>query len=72
MTYNHDPLAGSYEWYVKQQVKDRRDRIAEAVASTLPPPSEYIGLEQTENSYKVWARRAVRMADALIAELDKP
>lgn len=66
MIDNHNPLAGSHEWYVKQQAKDRRDRIAEGFAFSLAANPSYT------QGPKATAQDAVFMAAALIAELDKP
>jgi hypothetical protein len=45
-----------HDWYVGK------------AAAALRPPEELIGREQTEEEYRVWALRAHKMADALLAE----
>lgn len=48
-----------------------RAYLAAKAMTAMPPPTEYMGHKETEESYRVWARRCVRMADALTAELEK-
>ena len=44
----------------------RRDDFALACISSLKPPGDFGGEAQTKASYKAWAEKVYRMADALL------
>lgn len=37
----------------------------------ISPPKEYVGKQQTQESYDEWSTQCVRMADQIIKELNK-
>lgn len=43
-----------------------RDYIAIEMAKAIKPPDDYVGASETEKSYKAWATKCYKMADALI------
>lgn len=49
----------------------KREMFAMHMSSSVESPTEYYGEKETEISYKKWAKRVVKMADALLAELEK-
>lgn len=49
----------------------KRELIAAMAMQTIPPPQEFVGKEQTEASYRLWAEDCVKMADALLKQLEK-
>ncbi len=55
--------------YAKGLVRDRRERIAVAIASGIAASPLHTGMVQAD--YERLAKDAVRAADAVIAELDK-
>ena len=48
-----------------------RDYLAARAMVAVPPPTEYLGYRETEDSYRLWANRCVRMADTLMVALGK-
>lgn len=49
----------------------KREYFAGLAMQSIEPPSEYVGMQETRDSYRDWAGRACRMADALLAELER-
>lgn len=45
---------------------DLRDYLAASCAKAIDPPQEFVGEEYTQQSYDKWARKAYKMADALL------
>ena len=43
-----------------------RDYFAAKAAAALEPPKDYVGAQEAADSYAKWARKAYRMADALL------
>jgi hypothetical protein len=43
-----------------------RDYFAAKAIVVIAPPADYIGIEDTEESYKEWAQKAYQMADAML------
>lgn len=43
-----------------------RDYFAAKAIGKLPPPADYVGSKETEDSYKNWAKKAYKMADAML------
>lgn len=43
-----------------------RDYIAVEMAKAIKPPDDFVGDSETDKSYKAWAAKCYRMADALI------
>ncbi|HIC9159772.1 TPA: hypothetical protein ACW5C9_000110 [Salmonella enterica subsp. enterica serovar Nagoya] len=43
-----------------------RDYFAAKAIGQLPPPADYVGSKETEESYKKWANKAYKMADAML------
>lgn len=48
----------------------KREYFAGLAMQAIEPPREYVGIQETRDSYRDWAGRACRMADALLAELE--
>lgn len=44
-----------------------RDYFAAKAIAALDPPFDYVGDNETQRSYREWARKAYQMADALLA-----
>lgn len=49
-----------------QEGMSLRDYFAAKASGALEPPTEYVGVQETADSYARWARKAYRMADALL------
>lgn len=49
-----------------QEGMSLRDYFAAKAASALEPPKDYVGAQETADNYAKWARKAYRMADALL------
>lgn len=49
-----------------QEGMSLRDYFAAKAISNMPPPDDYCGDEETKKSYRKWANKAYRMADAMI------
>ncbi|UNM04983.1 hypothetical protein H4O05_09845 [Citrobacter freundii] len=42
------------------------DYFAASAICQLPPPNDYVGNKETEESYRKWANKAYKMADAML------
>ena len=49
----------------------KREHFAAIAMQSLKSPVEFVGEKETENSYKEWAKKCVKMADYLLDELEK-
>lgn len=45
-----------------------RDWFASQAITRMKPPVEYVGIEETQTSYKQYAKKAYKIADALIKQ----
>lgn len=45
-----------------------RDYFAAKAIGVIELPTDYVGTKETEESYKRWAQKAYRMADAMLKE----
>lgn len=43
-----------------------RDYFAAKAIGVIELPTDYVGTKETEESYKRWAQKAYRMADAML------
>lgn len=43
-----------------------RDYFAAKAIEVMELPTDYVGIKETEESYKRWAQKAYRMADAML------
>ena len=59
------PVDGS-KHHLPAEGMSLRDYFAAEAAAALPPPTDYCGVQETADSYAKWARKAYRMADALL------
>jgi hypothetical protein len=44
-----------------------RDYLAAKAVAALEAPCDYVGRSETQRSYREWAEKAYRMADAMLA-----
>lgn len=44
-----------------------RDYFAAKAIGEIKPPVDYVGIDETRESYMLWASKAYRMADAMLA-----
>ncbi|HHU0640959.1 TPA: hypothetical protein ACT91U_001770 [Enterobacter hormaechei subsp. steigerwaltii] len=47
-----------------------RDYFAAKAIGVIELPTDYVGTKETEESYKKWAQKAYRMADAMLKARD--
>ena len=52
--------------FVQQEGMTLRDYFAAKAISILEPPVDYVGAEETSESYQEWASKAYKMADAML------
>lgn len=43
-----------------------RDYFAAKAIGVMELPTDYVGIKETDESYKRWAQKAYRMADAML------
>ncbi|WP_259565584.1 hypothetical protein [Enterobacter sichuanensis] len=49
-----------------QEGMSLRDYFAAKAIGVIAFPADYVGTKETEESYKQWAQKAYRMADAML------
>lgn len=57
---NNNVLQYQEEWMTL------RDYFAAKAIGVIELPTDYVGTKETEESYKRWAQKAYRMADAML------
>lgn len=48
-----------------------RDYFAAKAISIIAPPTDYVGVEATQDSYRKWSEKAYKMADAMLEARNK-
>lgn len=49
----------------------KREYAAIIAMQNIDPPNEFYGKKETEESYERWAKKCVRMADAILKQLEQ-
>lgn len=52
--------------HIQKEGMSLRDYFASQAIQAIEPPDNYVGKEQTARSYKMWAEKAYKMADAML------
>ncbi|SEP58344.1 hypothetical protein SAMN03159444_00126 [Pseudomonas sp. NFACC02] len=60
------PQSGFEQW-APEGGMTLRDYLAAKAITVLEPPDDYVGQRETADSYRKWAQKAYRMADAVLA-----
>lgn len=70
VTGNHDGICRPLE-EVQMDGMTIRDYFATKAASIIAPPTDYVGVEATQDSYRKWSEKAYKMADAMLEARNK-
>lgn len=60
------PVAPGVEQVITDGGMTLRDYFAAKAVGAIELPTDYVGTKETEESYKRWAQKAYRMADAML------
>ncbi|WP_227171073.1 hypothetical protein [Enterobacter hormaechei] len=60
------PVAPGVEQVITDGGMTLRDYFAAKAIGVMELPTDYVGIKETEESYKRWAQKAYRMADAML------